>query len=343
MNKKLFLYLTFIGLIGLLFSCEKDETKVIMLTDPTAPILQSVPDLTLKRNNGKDTLVFKGTAVDPGFQASATYFLEACAQGTNFADPIAIKSGTTADQFKITVSDLNGLVLKKFPADQASSIDLRIRSVLTVDAGTGATPMVYISAVKTVNLTPYGLPRLDLIGSGVDQKIESALGNGAYSGFVKLDVDKSFTLLDPDTNISYGANGPALAKDGSGISISANPGNGWYKLTADTKALTYSIGPYMIGLVGSATPNGWNAPDQKMDYDSKTGSWFITLDLIEGFIKFRRDDGWAWNMGLADSGVAGELKQGGVGNDIPVTAAGNYTVVFTILNDNAGTYTIKKN
>lgn len=343
MNKKLFLYVTLIGLIGLLFSCEKDETKVIMLTNPVAPTLQTVPDLTLKRTNGTDTLVFTGTPVDPGFQASATYFLEACAQGTNFVDPVAIKSGSKADKFKITVSDLNGLVLKKFPADQVSAIDLRIRSVLTVDAGTGATPMVYSSAVKTVNLTPYGLPRLDLIGSGVDQKIESALGNGNYIGFVKLDVDKPFTLLDPDTNISYGANGSALAKDGSAIIILAETGNGWYKLTADTKALTYSTETYMIGLVGSATPNGWNAPDQKMDYNSNTGSWFITIDLVPGFVKFRKNDGWAWNMGLADSGVPGELKQGGVGNDIPIADAGNYTVVFTILNDNAGTYSIIKN
>jgi hypothetical protein len=340
MNKKLFLYVTFIGLIGLLFSCEKDETKVIMLTNPVAPTLQTVPDLTLKRTNGTDTLVFIGTPVDPGFQASATYFLEACAQGTNFADPIAIKSGTKADKFKITVSDLNGLVLKKFPADQATAIDLRIRSVLTVDAGTGATPMVYSSAVKTVNLTPYGLPRLDLINSGVNQKIESALGNGSYSGFVKLNKEQPFTLKDPDTNVIYGASGTALAVNGGGIT---SPDNGWYKFNADTKALTFSMESYMIGLVGSATPNGWNVPDQKMDYDSKTGSWFITIDLVPGFVKFRKNDGWAWNMGLADSGTPGELKQGGVGNDIPITEAGNYTVVFTILNDNAGTYSIKKN
>ena len=30
MNKKLLIFLTFIGLIGLLASCEKDETKVVL-------------------------------------------------------------------------------------------------------------------------------------------------------------------------------------------------------------------------------------------------------------------------------------------------------------------------
>jgi hypothetical protein len=46
-------------------------------------------------------------------------------------------------------------------------------------------------------------------------------------------------------------------------------------------------------------------------------------------------------MGLSD--VEGELQQGGVGNDIPITSAGNYSITFTILSDEKGTYTIVKN
>jgi hypothetical protein len=93
MNKKIYIYLTFIGLLGLLFSCEKDGDKVIMSTNPIVPQLITVPDLSLQRANGLDTLVFTGKPVDPGFQASATYLLEACAKGTNFADPISVLSG----------------------------------------------------------------------------------------------------------------------------------------------------------------------------------------------------------------------------------------------------------
>ena len=61
MNKKIFIYLTFIGLIGLLFSCKKDETRAILSDSPVAPILQTVPDLTLKRANGTNMLTFVGT------------------------------------------------------------------------------------------------------------------------------------------------------------------------------------------------------------------------------------------------------------------------------------------
>ncbi|MDO8929361.1 MAG: SusE domain-containing protein [Bacteroidota bacterium] len=336
--KNLFIYFTFIGLIGLLFSCEKDETRVVMLTNPIAPTITTLPDLTLKRAKGNDTLVFVGTAVDPGFQASATYFLEACAKGNNFKDAVVILSSVKPTAFKITVSDLNGIFLKKFPADQVSSVDLRIRSVLVVDAGTGALgtstkPFEYISEIKNANVTVYGLPRLDLVGSGVAQKIESALGDGKYTGIVKLDKTKPFTLKDPDSNIVYGTTDGKLAVNGTDI---IPTDNGWVKLTADTKALTYSMDAYMIGLVGSATPNGWGSPDQKMDYDANTGTWNITIDLVAGEFKFRLNDGWAWNLG----GTPDNLTQGGA--NIAVSA-GNYTITLTIIKDTTGTFKIVKN
>lgn len=338
MSKKSIIYLAFVGLIGLLSACQKDGTNVVMLANPTAPTISTMPDLTLKRTSGTDTLTFVGTPVDPGFQASATYILEAAAAGTSFADPVSIVSGVQDKAMKITVSDLNGLLLKKFPADQASGIDFRIRAVLTVDSGTGAPGsssnlLQYSSETKTASVTVYGLPRLDLVGSGVDQKIESALGDGKYSGYVKLDKTMPFTLLDPDANTSYGANGSALAVNGAAIT---SGDSGWYMLKADVNAMTYSMDAYMIGLVGSATPNGWNSPDQKMDYDAKTGTWKITIDLVDGEIKFRLNDGWAWNLG----GTTDNLTQGG--DNIPVTA-GNYTITLTIINGTTGTFTIVKN
>lgn len=333
-----------IGLTGLFISCEKDGEQVFMLDNPVAPEIVTMPDLTLKRTNGAQMLEFVGTPVDAGFQASANYILEAAAAGTNFESPVTIISSIQATSLKISVSDLNGILLKKFPADKVSSIDFRLRSILLVDAGTtapgtGNNPFELTSAVKNANVTLYGLPKLDLVNSGIVQKIESALGDGKYFGFVKLDVTKPFTLKDPDANVVYGANGAALAVNGNAI-VPAD--NGWFKLNADTKALTYKLDAYKIGLVGSATPNGWDTPDQKMDYNANTGKWEITLNLVDGDIKFRLNDGWAWNLG----GTTDKLTVDGA--NIPVTA-GNYTIVLTITNENAvkgevgGTCTINKN
>lgn len=338
MKSKLILMISVIALASLFSACEKDEEKVVMLTNPNPPVLNTIPDLLLERSEAASTLIFKGTAVDPGFQASASYFLEAAAAGTNFAETVLLFSGVSVEEISFVVSDLNGSLLKLFPAETEVSVDFRIRSLLVVDAGTGALgtsadPLEYISETKTATVFLYGLPRLDLIGSGMDQKIESASGGSQYSGYVKLDPDQPFTLHDPDADITYGANGASLAIDGAAI---VAPGLGYHALSVDTEALTYSMEAYMIGLVGSATPNGWDAPDQKMDYNPANGTWYITIDLIDGEFKFRKNDGWAWNLG----GTADNLVQGG--DNLQVTA-GNYTITLTIINDTTGTFTIVQN
>ncbi len=342
------IYIIFIALLGLFVSCEKDEVKVFMSSDPIAPEIVSMPNLTLERNNGADTIEFMGTNVDPGFTASANYFLEAAAAGTDFADVLQIATGIQGTSFKMTVSDLNGLMLKKFEADEASQVDFRLRSVLVVDAGTGAPgtgtdPFEYISQIQTQTVTTYGLPRLNLLNSGMDQKIESALGNGVYSGLVKISPDMPFNLQNPDSGTEYGGAGGVLEEGGSGIVVD---NAGWHVLDANTNDLTYQTTENFVGLVGSATPNGWDAPDQKMDYDAKADQWYITLDLVVGHVKFRRNDGWAWNMGFVEGttpGLEGPTQQGGVGNDIPIDEAGSYTVRFAIYSDDEGYYWITKN
>lgn len=339
MKNKILLYLAFIGLIGGLSSCDKEGDQVYMLESPKAPTIQTMPDLALERENGTDTLEFVGTPVDPGFVASATYILEAAPAGTDFVDPVQLFSGVQPNSMKVTVSDLNSKLLKKFPADETITVEVRLRAVLKVSAGTGAPgtgtdPFEYISEVEVVDAEFYGLPRLDLVGSGMEQKLESPLGDGNYSGLVKLDPAMPFTLLDPDTNTSYGGSGGILAIDGDGIVVDAA---GWHMLGVDVNNLSYNPEPFMIGVVGSATPNGWDAPDQKMEYNHETGTWSLTLELVDGMIKFRRNDDWGWNLG----GTEDSLEKDGP--DIPVTA-GNYTIILTINDDgDTGSFEMDEN
>jgi len=334
--KKL-IYLTFIGLLGLLFSCKEDGDQVYILDNPVAPTIASMPDLTLERNNGTNTLEFIGTDVDPGFVASVKYFLEACATGNAFANVISIQSAITPS-FSITVSDLNGVLLKSFPADEVSSVDFRIRARLVVDAGTGAPgasddTFEYSSETETASVTLYGLPRLDLLNSGIEQKIESALGNGEYTGYVKLDETMSFNLYDPDNDITYGGTNNVLEADGAAIPPVST---GWHKLSVSLNDMTYELLDYRVGLIGDATPNGWSDPDQKMEYDSQTGLWSITLDLVVGEVKFRVNDSWSddINLGLGDDdhpeNTLDNLWNSGSSKNIPIDEAGNYTITLSI-------------
>lgn len=343
MKRNLLIYLTFIGLITLFTGCEKDGETIRMSSDPVAPTLNTIPDLTLQRTNGKQILEFTGTPVDPGFQASASYVLEASEAGTSFADPVTVWTGIQCSSMKISVSDLNTILLKKYPAETATQLDLRLRAILVVDGGTGApgtgkNPFAYVSQIKSTTVTLYGLPRLELNDSGIDQKIESALGDGIYSGLVKFDLTKPFTLTDPDLGTVYGGSTGTLEVGGGAI---VPEKEGWNFLSVNLNDMTYESSEYRIGLVGSATPNGWDTPDQPMKYDPETGTWSITIDLIDGEIKFRLNNGWAWNLGGSDPG---NLVHDG--DNIAVTA-GNYTITLTITQpdgpNEAGSCTIVKN
>ncbi len=350
MNNKTIIYLAFIGLIGLFSGCEKDGENVVMLKNPVSPVLTTVPDLTLERSNGNAMLEFKGTPVDPGFQASATYFLEACESGNDFVDYVQLYSGKTVSSFEVSVMDLNTEFLKILPADGLTNVDLRLRAVLTVDAGTGAPGtgdnlFSYPSSTVNKDVTTYGLPRLDLIGSGLTQKIESALGNGKYVGFVKLDPANPFTLTDPDSGTSYGGSSDVLAVDGPAITPAST---GWYKLTVDVNDLTYTLKTFNVGMIGSSLPNGWSAPDSKMEYNPATGMWELTIDLIAGAYKFRINDSWddGINLGIGDTDhpdyTTSNLWNNGGSKDIPLAEAGNYTVKLYI-GESKYSVTITKN
>lgn len=344
---KKILYITFVGLLGLLSACEKDGEQIFLPDNPVAPTIVSMPDLTLERNNGTDVLEFVGTPVDPGFTASVKYFLETCATGNNFADVTQIASADKATSFTISESDLNSLLLKKFPADEVSSLDFRIRSRLVVDAGTGAPGTAddafeYNSEIQTANVTLYGLPRLDLLNSGIDQKIESTLGNGVYAGFVKLNLTKSFSLFDPDNNTTYGGSNGTLKEDGPAL---VPPANGWNKLEADINTLTYSVDPYSVGVVGAYTDWGGKA-DEIMEYDPAKGYWYITTDLVVGPMKFRLNSKWNVNWGPGEDtdlpASGGVMELPGSNGNINITAAGNYTIHLT-LNGSSGSVTFIKN
>jgi hypothetical protein len=102
---------------------------------------------------------------------------------------------------------------------------------------------------------------------------------------------------------------------------------------------TIKVTPYPSwpnwGIIGSATPTGWGS-DTNLDYDLDTKKYSITLDMVVGECKFRLDDSWTLNYG--DDGNNLSLEANGA--NIPITAAGSYTIVADFT---AKTYTITKN
>ena len=104
------------------------------------------------------------------------------------------------------------------------------------------------------------------------------------------------------------------------------------QFNVDLDALNASLGTQSDwGLVGSATPNGWNGPDVEM-YQTGPQEFSIYAELGSGELKFRFNEDWGNNFG--DNGNDGTLESGGA--NIPISA-GTYFIVMDL---GAGTYTI---
>ena len=74
------------------------------------------------------------------------------------------------------------------------------------------------------------------------------------------------------------------------------------------------------GLVGTATPNGWDGPDLEM-YQTGDNEFSIYAQLTSGELKFRQDNAWATNYG--DNNNDGTIESDGA--NIPISA-GTYLI-----------------
>jgi starch-binding outer membrane protein SusE/F len=142
-----------------------------------------------------------------------------------------------------------------------------------------------------------------------------------------------------DWAVNYGDDGANGTLEAAGANIAVAKA-GIYLITTDFKGLKYTIEPFKVwGLVGSATPGGWNGPDAKFTPDfANEGIWKLSnVKLVDGEIKFRQNDDWAVNIG--DTKGDGILKAGG---DNIVVKAGMYDVLLDLSNANKQTYKLTK-
>ena len=193
----------------------------------------------------------------------------------------------------------------------------------------------------------------NVINSGYSLNMNDANGNGtAYDELFMADNDVNgaqnefiFTLnFDGMQSQTYGGTTFLVH---AAIGGSMNPGNfgvngGWGGLrttknlvnqfAVDLDALNSSLGSQSDwGLVGSATPNGWNGPDVEM-FQTGPQEFSIYAELVSGELKFRFNEDWGNNFG--DNGNDGTLESGGA--NIPISA-GTYFIVMDL---GSGTYTI---
>lgn len=196
----------------------------------------------------------------------------------------------------------------------------------TLSAG-GANIAVTAGSYK-ITMNPTALTyKIDKFSWGI-------VGSGAPNGWNGPDVDMRYdatvdlfraeaALVDGeikfrqnnDWGVNLGGSAGTLKAGGDNIAVK----KGTYLITMDPKKLKYTITAYSPwGLVGDATPNGWNGPDTKFTYDLSTETWVLNnIVLKAGQVKFRQNDDWGNNLGSTGNtepdpiGASGGLKAGG--------------------------------
>jgi hypothetical protein len=198
-------------------------------------------------------------------------------------------------------------IVAKFPAVGTGSV------IVAPNPGNESYPVIYV---------PGGYQGWD--PSNTTTVLASPNVDGKYEGYLYfIDSNTEFKFTDgPSWDVNYGDDNADGTLDQNGANIKAVDA-GFYKIDVDLNTLTYTMQKTDWGVIGSATPDGWNS-DQNMTYDPTSKTWNIQLDLNPGEIKFRANDDWGLNYG--DNGADAILERDGA--NIAIANAGNYKITL---------------
>ncbi|SEF60805.1 SusE outer membrane protein [Halpernia humi] len=338
---KNFLKLSFAALISfLLFSCTKNEDMAVLTSTTPSSLTSSKSAIVLSKDNAaNEAVAFSWTNPSANTKIAYNNQLQLAVKGTNFANPKNVDLGKDVNKISYNVQDFNAIMLGLgLPLDgSATDVEARVKStVYSLDGSATELPAPVYSSVLKLTVTPYALVSY-LYAPGAYQgwnpptanTLTSATSNGIYIGYINFTDPNSEFKITPLRNWdnSYGSTGGNNITYNGGDNLKA-PNAGTQKLTVDLNAMTYTLAPYSWGIIGSATPNGWNDPDTNMVWNDTTGMWEITIALVAGDIKFRLNDGWDTNFG--DDGNNGSLEPGGA--NIPITDPGTYKISCDFVN-----------
>ena len=130
-----------------------------------------------------------------------------------------------------------------------------------------------------------------------------------------------------DWGVNYGDDGADGTMEANGANIAVSAGH--YLVTMNLNTQSYTMEEIDVwGLVGSATANGWDGPNDKFmpDFGINEGYYYISGAVLnDGEIKVRQNDAWGVNYG--DDGNDGTLELNGA--NIPVSA-GTYNITLNL-------------
>ncbi len=169
--------------------------------------------------------------------------------------------------------------------------------------------------------------------------VMSTIDNGtSLEGYVYMANDANQWKFATQPNWD----GPNYGDDGSGVldpnGDNINSPKGFYKINADATAMTYTAVAQIWGVIGSATPSGWDDETQ-LSYDPALQKWIGGMHLTgNAEIKFRANHDWGYNYG--SNAADGTLQDGG--SNIPIDVESDYAIELDFSTPNEYTYVVNR-
>jgi hypothetical protein len=333
MNKIIkFLFVTCIGLI--LFSCTRDDEKATF-NNTNAPSLSAdkTSIVLVKENNDAKAITFSWERPKYNPNLVAKNQIEIALKGSNFATPKVIEVDASSNSLTYTVLELNQLLLSMNIPFSATDMEVRIKS--SFPSAVEIAPIY--SNVLSLTVTPYALiSYLYAVGEFqgwnviAAQALVSATSNGIYIGYLNFTKANSEFLIVPTQDNEgyankYGSNDNLHLIKSGGDNLKSLSTTGYQKITVNLNNLTFSLAPYQISMIGSATPGGNWSTDIDMVWDDTLLKWKGTAIFLAGEFKFRLNHAWDPPTGGNWGGSGGVASTSG--GNIPITA-GTHTVTF---------------
>ena len=116
-----------------------------------------------------------------------------------------------------------------------------------------------------------------------------------FTGYMYLNQNGFKFSTQPNWDgINYGADFDT-APDAGNIVITEPAG--FYQVDVNLSAQTYTLTPFTIGIIGNATPKGWDG-DTDMTYNPEERCWELkNVTLKDGEMKFRHTNDWNLSWG----------------------------------------------
>ncbi|MCX2839078.1 SusF/SusE family outer membrane protein [Salinimicrobium sp. MT39] len=335
--KKYMNKLFFLGtLLVLMCSCEKDTelTTLQEVNFPSPPDLSSISlQLVQDEQNEPALNISWGEVIfpiDAPVEYTVQFALPADTIGeSGWNNTINFNAGKDVYSKTFQVLDLNQIAEEVgFEPDVEGDLVVRVLAHMDRTIASEAVGLTVIPFETVITLTELYLPgAYQGWDPSTSLSIPSTGVNGIYQGIIYFPEEaRDFKItLDQTWDENYGGDGNGnLIFDGSNLSV---PTGGTYSITVNLNTMRWSAEPYSFGIIGTATPGGWDA-DTNMFYDSETETWQISTYLQAGALKWRLNDAWTVNYGPRnnDEGTA-YLDDPGA---YTISEAGMYEVTFKV-------------